>query len=799
MTDVTAKRGGVGVRLYVEGGAVVRRTFDQVADSGKKMWAEIALGERAANPAIRALSAGVGEARAGMDGLASRSGAAGAALSAFGFAGVALAAVLGTVALATTAAFEAMGNAAALTDAAERIAVTTERLQEWRYVADEAGVDAGKLESGLEKLNGVMGRFKLGIGDGKLKPVFEELGITKDQLDNIQSSDQLLDVLADTLGQVQDRAQQVALARALGIEELLPILRLGSQELAGLRDEAQDLGFVLSTETVKALDEADRQMERAGQQMKIIRDTAVAPLAGAFADIASQVAGVSVEISNMTGKLPTWGQALTQFAMSLPVVGTGLRGLLYGAARGSGAANKSSDGFVPFVPFDMGSLDIEGVMREPKSGFETLGHTKGGKATGAAAARSRREVEQRLERERRVAERLARAEDDVDRAYDRQSNMTIEGRAASELADLERERAARLRDIARDEEEYRSSNGLRGLTEVEAQQLRLKSQELHLARADAIELEKRRGLAARRLKDEEETARAAVDYLEIESQLAQTGHERYRLEREILVSTQAIARKRREAELANDDELDPDERRRRLGIFDRNAAKQLELFDDREHQRLLERFKGYGREVVDAIEQGRIGEYIGDRIKERLLDGALEQLFKLFEMGGSRGDGAGFGGLLNVFGGSRPNIPSLAGGSGSGGGSGLWSSLTGAVATLFGGPRAGGGETRAGRFYTTVEHGRPELFMIGGQGHVTSAAETARMLKDSLGGGVSSQAAPVVHQPLTLDLRGAVVTQDLIDSANAAAQGAAQTAFDGARQVVPSDRARQDRYTRGRR
>ncbi|MBX9707054.1 MAG: hypothetical protein K2X61_03875, partial [Caulobacteraceae bacterium] len=60
MTDATAGRGGVGIRLFIQGGELARRTFDQVGDSGRRMWAEIALGQRSANPAIRALSLGVG-------------------------------------------------------------------------------------------------------------------------------------------------------------------------------------------------------------------------------------------------------------------------------------------------------------------------------------------------------------------------------------------------------------------------------------------------------------------------------------------------------------------------------------------------------------------------------------------------------------------------------------------------------------------------------------------------------------------------------------------------------------------
>jgi len=341
------------------------------------------------------------------------------------------------------------------------------------------------------------------------------------------------------------------------------------------------------------------------------------------------------------------------------------------------------------------------------------------------------------------------------------------------------ERAARLREIARDEEEYVQSKGLRGLTEVEAQLLRAKQDELIGQKKAAVEWEERRALAARRLRDEEDGARAALELLDIESQMASTARERVRIEREILLASIEMARKRRAAELENDPELDEAERSRRLSVFDRGAQRRVELFDHREEERLKEQFKSYGREVVEAIQDGRIGEYIGDQLKQRLLDGALEQLFNLLK-GGFSGIGGGSGG--------------------SGGGLGGW--VQGAMkfaSSFFGGGRAAGGGTRAGQFYTTVEHGRPELFMIGGQGHVTSAAETVRMLQDSMGGGGGSGSAPVVQQRNVFDFKGAVVTEDLIAQANANAQEAAQSAFNGAREVVPSDRARTDRYTRGRR
>lgn len=742
MTDTTAGRGGVGIRVFVDGAQVVRRTFDQIGDSGKKMWSEIALGERSANPAIRALSAGAGEARNAFDGLVGRAGSAGVALGALGAVGMMAAAALGALTVAIHGTFAAMDGAATLTDTAERIGVGVQALQEWRYVADEAGVDTAKLEAGMEKLTGVMGKFKLGLGDAKLKPVFEELGITKAQLDNVTTADEMLTLLSDTLGQVGDRAKQVALARSLGIEELLPILRLGSDEIERFKNQASELGFVMGSETVAELDKADRAMERAGQQFRVIRDTTLAPLATLFSDLTSEIANSSVEISNMTSQLPAWQRALMQFAQFVPGVGAIVRRVADGA---KGALPDNQDAF---EHFDIKSLNFDRILNPPSSGFEPRGHSSGGGKSGASAAaaaarQAEREAEQRRQREERAQQQIERADDAVARSYGRDF-LSIDGKAAYEVADLQRERATRLLEIKRAEEEYARSNGLRGLTQAEAEQLRLKQEELTEQKEAVVEWQRRRDLAARRLQDEEDAGRAAIELLDIDSQMVRTNRERVRIEREILLATIDIARKRKSAELENDPELTEDDRQSRMGAFERSAGRRVQLFDHQEDARLLAQFKTYGREVVDAIQQGRIGEYIGDKLKERLMDGALEQLFGLFKMGGG-------------------------GASGEAGG-GNWVQTAFKFATsMFGGPRAAGGGTEAGRFYTTVEHGRPELMMIGGSGHVTSAAETVRMLEESLGqrrSGPGAVASVVHEHHWRNDFKGAVMTQQLVDELN---------------------------------
>lgn len=778
MTDATAGRGGVGIRLYVSGGEVVKRTFDQVGDSGKKMWAEIALGEKAANPAIKVLSAGAGEARGALEGLAGRAGSAGTALSAFGATGMAVAAGMGALAIALVKVREGMQFAAELTDVSDRIGIGAEALQEWRYVADEAGVSVESFQSNLEKLNGQVGAFKAGIGDAKLKPIFEELGITKDQLANVDDAGDMVMLLADTLGQVKDRAVQVRLARGLGFEESLPILRLGSEEIRRLSADARDLGLVMKDDVRAELDEADRVMERAQQRIQMSLRVAVAGLADDFADLVTVVA----DLIGWLGKLNSMA---VKVSVDLPgraladVVSDGIRGR--SAAEGNAARDAGVYRMNPILKWlglgQQRRAQLDAEMGEQMAGaaafatgaggvnFEPLGHTQRG---GGGRNNAAREAEQRRQREENARQQQDRMNDDLARTVDR-GNLSIDGRALNEVADLEIERAARLREIAKDEQEYIRSKGLRGLTEAEAEQLRASQDELTEKRKSIVEWERRRDLAARRLRDDEDAVEASNDILSYEAQLAKTQGERYRIERQILLATIEIARKRKAAELENDPELDDDQRQARMAIFDKQSNLKVRVFDDTETERLRGVFKSYGREITEAIREGRIGEYIGEQLKQRLLDGALDQLFNLFKMGGGPGGGGASSG-------------------------GNWLSTAFSAAKSFfskGAGRAAGGDTWAGSSYPVVEHGKPELFMIGGTGHVTSAAETARMLRETMaetGGGVASSAAPAIHMPgITINAPGADPValkrvEDKVDKLQRDMPGMAVRAVNDARQ-----------------
>ena len=80
--------GSVGVRFFIAGGEVVRKTFDEIRDSGRRMWQEIANGHKSASPGMRALNQSVVEIKQGAINTARELGSVGNVLIAFGPAGI---------------------------------------------------------------------------------------------------------------------------------------------------------------------------------------------------------------------------------------------------------------------------------------------------------------------------------------------------------------------------------------------------------------------------------------------------------------------------------------------------------------------------------------------------------------------------------------------------------------------------------------------------------------------------------------------------------------------------------------
>jgi len=181
---------------------------------------------------------------------------------------------------------------------ADQIGVTTDALQELRFVAEGAGVSQEKFTSSLERFSKRLGEAEMGTGAAK--NALEELNLEASDL-TAMSLDDALGVIADKMQQIESPTERAALAAALFGREgvaMVNMLREGSDALDGMRQSARDAGAVIDEDLIRNAEEAQTGLDAAARVIKAQLSVALAELvpiivAGAegFASFVKNVVG----------------------------------------------------------------------------------------------------------------------------------------------------------------------------------------------------------------------------------------------------------------------------------------------------------------------------------------------------------------------------------------------------------------------------------------------------------------------------------------------------------------------------
>ncbi|HEY1071508.1 hypothetical protein [Brevundimonas sp.] len=181
--------------------------------------------------------------------------------------------------------------------------------------------------------------------------------------------------------------------------------------------------------------------------------------------------------------------------------------------------------------------------------------------------------------------------------------------------------------------------------------------------------------------------------------------------------------------------------------------------------RMRDEFRRSFSEGIRAAIDGDLGgffENLADRFTDRMLENLADDLFDVVAEAAK--------GFMS-----------------SGGGGSGWIS---AIASAFtGSKRAVGGPVMAGRPYLVGER-KAEVFVPNVNGNVVSSVNAA------MGRVQATSARPAAAQPIMFDLRGAIVTEDILQKINQVGVMAAQGAVATSSQVIPAQQARTQRYTR---
>ena len=713
-----------GLRFFATGENLVRKTFDKIGESGRKMWAGVASGKTKAVPGMVAVSRASNEVKRSIDNVVGVAGPAGRVLSGLGPVGIAAAAGIGAATMAFRQAYKAMVDFATIGEVADAIGVTTDMLQEMRFVLDQNSASASEAEGMLKKF--IQGVGTARAGQTRALHWFEVIGISREDLKNTESMDLLLRDVIRRIAALGNEAERQAVAEKLGLTPLLPAMRQGIDRIDETIAKAREMGVVIDSELIAKSKDAKDRFSALSQVIDVNLKQAFIDLAPEIIKtmelLANAMHGLAMFLDDQRDIPERTTQGLIRRNDQLAV-----RQMLlvekYGEKALTEPAKRPGEGKWWGVFADVAHArlpsELDDARRmyqqnraekaaiiaelnrrdkagegEPKGGGDALGDVNAdmqAKSFATAMKAAREKAMSALHDETlSIEERLQL---DNERLDDEKKMRAIELAAMVKNNEIN---AAQAKALAAAEDEAR---------ENERHRLKVRADR---ERQDA------------NLRYETDMTGIAVDMLRTQEGLALTAKERLAVQLTILEVERELARKALALRLDTNPNLTPEQRAAELAAFDRQTgsmragavnASGLDLKEftrkttyESLHDAVHDAFDG-NRSFLDALFGG-----IAERFAMRLQDELADNLFDL-------GDQL----ISQLFQGSKS----------SSGGGGLFASIIGGIGDVLGfAPGTGASGVTPGVRFRGGEHG-VEMMLIGRSGRVFDRDATAQMLADS--------------------------------------------------------------------
>lgn len=178
--------------------------------------------------------------------------------------------------------------------------ISTRDLQAFQYAEDFIGVSSDQLADSLKDLTTKMADAANGNEETAAK--FDQLGVSiYDAQGNLRSSyDVFLDVI-DGLGEMGNQAERDALAMSLineSAQKLNPLIEQGSGSLKKYAAEAENVGYILSNDQLKALTAVDDAMNR----LRLSQEAVTKQISAEFAPYMSDALNETRKLIENIGK-----------------------------------------------------------------------------------------------------------------------------------------------------------------------------------------------------------------------------------------------------------------------------------------------------------------------------------------------------------------------------------------------------------------------------------------------------------------------------------------------------------------
>ena len=210
---------------------------------------------------------------------------------------VGVVAKVGAAAVALGAGFvvatkKALEFADSIAKTADKVGLSTDALQKYRYAADLAGVSNGELDKAFDKLNKSIGET-ISDGTGAAFDAFEQLGLSSDLMSGrLRGTEPVFLAVSDALAQVDDHSQRAALAADIfgrSGTKLINLMKNGRGDIKAAGDEFERFGGVIEEGTLRSSEKAIDAITRLTTLMQSKLTKALADNAELIADFGGKL------------------------------------------------------------------------------------------------------------------------------------------------------------------------------------------------------------------------------------------------------------------------------------------------------------------------------------------------------------------------------------------------------------------------------------------------------------------------------------------------------------------------------
>ena len=152
--------------------------------------------------------------------------------------------------------------------------ISTETLQEYKYMASLLDVDLNTITGSMTKLTKSMSSAQ--SGSGAAASAFKKLGVSiVDENGNLREVNSVFDDAISALGKISNETERDATAMELfgkSAKDLNPLIEASGEKMNALRQEAHDVGYVMSGDTLNAMSEVQDGFDRLGLSAESLKN-----------------------------------------------------------------------------------------------------------------------------------------------------------------------------------------------------------------------------------------------------------------------------------------------------------------------------------------------------------------------------------------------------------------------------------------------------------------------------------------------------------------------------------------------